>query len=264
MIKKKISDLDATKQIRLKVLEYCVRSGSGHLPSCFSIIEILYGVYISETSRCNFDPCNVIVSKGHAAFAWYALLEVFGFLDSKDASRISMTGSKLFGHVPYLGNQKGFGFGSGSLGHGLPFSVGRALGKALNGEISNVHVIVGDGEANEGTFWESLLLVAKFEKIFPMNLKILIDSNQSSERAIPIKSLLDRIGAIFDFSFYYVESGHDAKLIASTLQQSAGSAVLVCNTIKGFPCAFLSQPEWHHRNWSPDNSDIIRNVILNA
>ena len=70
---------------------------------------------------------------------------------------------------------KGVEFSTGSLGHGLPYAVGKALGEKIKGSKNKVYVLISDGELNEGTTWESLLF-ASFHKLD--NLFVIIDYNK--------------------------------------------------------------------------------------
>jgi transketolase len=243
----KASLLSLSKRVRLRILEMALQSSEGHVPSSFSIVEILISIW----SYCNhFDDASnltrVVLSKGHATYAWYALLRELGLFSPQDFDSVGKVGSKFYGHLPFIPGDPRFSFGSGSLGHGLPFAIGLALGDTLKDDKRPTFVIVGDGEANEGTFWESLLLLSKFRESTGLNLKLLIDSNESSERAIPIRSKLLKLGSAFDLNFCEVD-GHDHAILFSTLIDSGNeSSVIICSTKKGFPLPELSHPKWHH------------------
>jgi transketolase len=235
--------------LRSNILELAVASNEGHVPSSFSIVEMLLAItdhQVEIQGEFSFD--RIVLSKGHATYAWYALLREFGYFSDEEFNSVGKMGSKFYGHLPFIHGDTRFAFGSGSLGHGLPFSIGRAIGSQLYGDDRPIYVIVGDGEANEGTFWESILLLGKDWGVSQLNLKVLIDSNGSSERAIPVKSYLHRLVNLVDFDCLVVD-GHDIGSVSAALGQSKQrTLILVCNTEKGFPIRELAEPAWHHKS----------------
>ena len=235
-------------RLRRRILELAANSSEGHVPSCFSVVEMLLAVVEFESKLGKtFTPGNLILSKGHATYAWYALLDELGLFSSSEVDSVGMIGSKLYGHLPFLPDDPRFVFGSGSLGHGLPFALGLTLGMAIDGNGDNVYVLVGDGECNEGTFWESLLLLQKFSCDYSISLKILIDMNKSSERAIPIEKSLKYIGAVFDNLALFEHDGHNVNDIVSGFVRSKGCASIhLCRSAKGFPLSDLASPRFHH------------------
>lgn len=228
-------------KIRKKIFIYNQLSSEGHLPSSFSIVEILISIFQAE--GCDPDPTwlsRLILSKGHASFAYYGFLASIGFMTEEEEKSICQNGSKLYGHLPHIIGDNRFTFGSGSLGHGLPYAIGRSFGDHTE---KKYYCIVGDGEANEGTFWESLLLFEKFQS----NLSIIIDCNKSSERAIPIDSKIKKIHHIFPFLNSHEVNGHDINKLGSLLLRP-GPQLLICDTVKGFPFkAMMDSPMWHHK-----------------
>ena len=115
----------------------------------------------------------------------------------------------------------------------------------MAGSSGEVVCLIGDGEANEGTFWESLLLMQKFPET---RLSILLDANGSSERAIPI---IDAIGGkrncFRTMAFKEVE-GHDVEAIKEALEAPEHQKFILCRTDKGYPCkTLIGNPIWHHR-----------------
>jgi len=233
-----------------------IKSREGHIGSSFSIVEMLCAVL--ESLRKSQEPSlsDIILSKGHASYAYYAVLKRMGKMNPGEYEEIGEPGSKLYGHLPFISGDSRFQFGSGSLGHGLPYSIGYAHSKALRGLGTPTFVIVGDGEANEGTFWESLLLL---EKLGQLNLNILIDCNQTSERAIPIRRKLENLAHPFNETSFLELDGHDINEIATAMDASKSNKVLLCNTKKGFPVPFMiNNPEWHHRIPNEHESSEIR------
>lgn len=234
-------EAELTRSIRAKILEYNQNSNEGHLPSSFSIVEMLVSIFMAEGCPKNGDWLpRLILSKGHASFAYYAFLAATGQMSVEEEKEICKPGSKLYGHLPFKSSDHRFQFGSGSLGHGLPYAIGKSYGADTD---HKHYVIIGDGEANEGTFWESLLL---FEK-FPSNLTVMIDSNGSSERAIKIHDKLEKLGKIFPFLRVLSVNGHKTGDLTNCLMEK-GPQILICKTIKGYPVnEMIDNPLWHHK-----------------
>ncbi len=144
-----------------------------HLPGSLSALPIIDHIYSNmnvvgyredgtkiQDFKLNRDV--FILSKGHAAAAWYAVLETKGF--RPDCSKPH----------PEIDLVTGVTATTGSLGHGLPMAVGIALAKKLSNEDGTVHVLLGDGECAEGTTWESILLAGAWKLD---NLTIHVDGN---------------------------------------------------------------------------------------
>jgi transketolase len=245
--------------IRRIVVEMAARSREGHIASSFSIVEILLGIYKAMTSSASFDPRNIVLSKGHASYAYYAFLRSLELMSDAEIATVGQLGSKFYGHVPYLKGDIRFQYGSGSLGHGLPYAVGLQLARSLTGNQEPVHCIVGDGEANEGTFWESLLLIQKFRL---RNLNIYIDSNGSSERAIPIKETLEGLASAFMAMELHICDGHNSDDICKIARLDDKSKLIICNTIKGYPIDFMmNNPIWHHKSPNQSEADEIGKLL---
>jgi len=240
---------DLQLNIRKNILFLSNWSNEGHVPSSFSIVEIIISIFsYSLDINPNIDfrsiMKNLVLSKGHASFALYSVMYEYGILGKNIFQNICKNGSPFFGHIPYKPFY-GLNFGTGSLGHGLPYAIGKAYGNLLKGINDIVYCIIGDGEANEGTFWESLLLLRKFNQI---NIIIIIDNNQSSDRAIIINDILNNIDK-FSINFKKVD-GHDIVAIMNEFKnKTEGPLILLANTQKGQPLnCMINNPVWHHKS----------------
>ncbi len=235
-----------SKAIRKKILDLLISSGEGHLGSSFSIIEIIVAIYQAQI-KCfgKFVPEKIVLSKGHASYAYYAFLNYIGMFSESELLSVGKNGSKFYGHLPYIKEDQRFSFGSGSLGHGMPFSIGLALASHFKSNPQMHYCIVGDGEANEGTFWESLLLMNKFSYL---NLRVIIDCNNSSERAIPIIEILKNLDKSFKRIEFISVDGHDTEAILAAINSKSKQLIILCHTIKGYPCpSLMNNPIWHHK-----------------
>ena len=120
-----------------------------------------------------------ILSKGHACWVYYVLLH------ERNYSPV------LEGH-PHLDLQNGVHWTTGSEGHGFPAGLGMAFARKKMNEDGKVYVLMGDGECQEGTTWESLLLASHLKLD---NLIIIVDYNKIQgsgfvEDILPMDSVL--------------------------------------------------------------------------
>ena len=157
------------KNIRINILKKTFQAQSSHIGSCFSIVELLAVLYFKKLRKKD----TFILSKGHAALALYCTLFEKKLLSNLELDTYGKNGSNLMSHVSH--KVKNIEFSTGSLGHGLPYAVGKALGEKIEKTNNRVYVLMSDGELNEGTTWESLLF-ASFHNL--NNLFIIIDYNK--------------------------------------------------------------------------------------
>ena len=239
------------RDIRKNILTASRASGHGHIPTTFSIIEMLCAVY--ETMK--HDPKNpqwperdiFILSKGHAALGLYSTLEHYGYLKMDELKTYGSFGSRLGCHSDRM-KVPGVEWSTGSLGHGIAAAVGIALAFKIQNSPRRVFTIIGDGESNEGTVWESVMVAANLKL---SNLTILYDNNNSQIRSLPIPNPAERFAA-FGCETHEV-NGHDLDAIKSILAKPAKTIkMVVCNTVKGYGSTTLSNNifEWHRK--SPD------------
>lgn len=230
--------------IRKKILNMALLSKEGHIASSLSIVEILLAIYkyFEAIGHKDIFFQRTVLSKGHAVFALYALMNQYGFLSDEDLATVCQYGSNLIGHVPFYpgGN---FNFATGSLGHGLPVALGKAYGFSLLQEKMPVFVVVGDGEFNEGSCWEALLLMKKFPNC---RLRVIVDNNKSSSRAIPMSDIFNYISV--GWSSLEVDGHNINELTYAFSNPSQENLIIICNTEKGFPLgAMMNNPIWHHK-----------------
>jgi transketolase len=230
---------EVTKNLRKEILTVSHLVNAGHIPSAFSILEIIFSLYENVLT----EKDEFILSKGHGCLAFYAVLLHKGLITKDQFYSFSKYDSILGGH-PDRNKLKDIKASSGSLGHGLPIAVGIALSKKIKKEKGNIYCLIGDGECNEGTIWESLLLA---DKLNLDNLICIVDNNQSQVRAVPTNNLINKFSS-FNLDTQHIY-GHDIKLLSDTLSQKKYKpTVLVCDTIKGFGIKEMEDNmfSWHH------------------
>ncbi len=252
------------KFLRKLILEVAAESKEGHIPSALSILDIVYVLYkeyiFIDTKSINNKPLNrFILSKGHASLGLYVTLYHFGTITREELFSFTKYNSKLGGH-PDRNKVSEIELSTGSLGHGLPQGIGIAIASRIKKDFRHIYILIGDGEANEGTVWESALLAHNYKL---GSITCIVDNNLSSERALDMGNIGAKFQA-FGWETYEI-NGHDHKEISKALniRNSSKPICIVANTIKGFGIpAMESNPEWHHRSPNSEELSLLLKEIL--
>lgn len=242
-----------------KIIKSAFVGGEGHVPSALSILDIVFNLYKNvlnlnlirkQSKNCDF----FLLSKGHGCMALYAVLERFKFITNKDLNNFCSFSSRLGGH-PNSTKVKYIEASTGSLGHGLPMSVGIAFAKKKKNYTGDVYTLIGDGECNEGSIWEAALLASFYQL---NNLKCIIDHNKSTNRALKIDSIYKKFKS-FNWDAVIID-GHNDKEITNSLKLKKNKPLaIIAKTIKGKGIKIMeNNPEWHHKKI--DN--FTKNLIL--
>lgn len=245
--------MDNLNNIRKKIVEVSYITGEGHIASAFSILNILNVLYgqVMNITLDSHDKTRdfFILSKGHASIGLYAILEKYNLLET-DFVSFGEWKSILGGH-PDKNKIERVEASTGSLGHGFPMAVGCALGNKIQHINSRVFVLVGDGELNEGSMWEAVLLAKEHQLD---NICCIIDYNHSTDRALDISNLSNKFKS---FGWEIIEvDGHDECALKKVLSKQVQHVPLaiVAHTIKGYGCKRMeNNPEWHHK--SPNEAE---------
>ncbi len=243
----KMSDLEFLRErsswIRKETLKIHRMAPETRIASSLSPVEIFTILYYGKI--LNFDPSNpnwkerdrLIVSKSHGSISLYPILSDLGFFNKKELENVCKDGSML-GSIPDC-NVNGIETINGSLGHGLGVACGIAIGLKRKKNDSNVFVVMGDGEMNEGSVWESIMF-ASHHKLD--NLILIIDKNKISMLG-PTKDIIDLEPLENKFKTFGWESwtvdGHSIDKLFEILkilknrEWNNRPKVLIANTIKG-------------------------------
>ena len=228
---------ERSKQVRRDTVKLMQQYGGTHFGGSMSCIEILIALYDHILTKDDI----FILSKGHACWPYYVLLREQGFNPRIEAH-------------PHYDPHNGVHCTTGSLGHGLPFGLGIALAKKIKKEPGRVYVLMGDGECQEGTLWESLL-IANAKNI--NNIVVIMDNNgiQGSDATESIIDLppIEKIttACLWD---YFIASGHSINDIANKCSTRSNIPVFVeAETTKGAGISFMeNSAEWHSKPLLPD------------
>jgi len=252
------------RRIRADALRMVHRARASHIGSALSIADIvavLYGgvLRIDPTQPGWADRDRFVLSKGHACVAVYAALAARGFLPREDLLTYGQDHSVLMNHISH--KVPGVEFSTGSLGHGLPFAVGKALAARRRGATWRAFALLSDGELAEGSNWEALLFAAHHGLD---HVVAIIDYNKlqsltTVERTLRIEPLADKLAA-FGWAVREVD-GHDLDALERTLATAPWTpgrpSVLIAHTVKGKGVSFMEdRVEWHYR--SPDDSQLAQ------
>jgi len=264
--------INLANQARLLTAKMFGESGQGgHIGGSFSAAEILIVLY---NGILKIDPQNsqwelrdhFILSKGHISGMLASVLHLRGFFDEKLLGTYDELGS-AFGmhtttHIP------GCEFSAGSLGHGLGFSVGIALGKKIDKIDSRVFTLMGDGELNAGPIWEAAMSANKFKLD---NLTAIVDRNGcnmegSTEKQMPLENLEDKWKS-FGWSVRTID-GHSIPILYETLKsvpfETSKPSIIIAKTVKGkgitsfegnYTCHYVGQIK---EKWEENNQELSR------
>lgn len=243
--------------LRKDTVDIIVAGKGGHIGGDMSVMEILVTLYkkTMNVSPENFTDENrdrFIMSKGHSMEAYYAVLANAGFIQLEDVlANFNKVGSNYIGHPN--NKVKGIEMNTGSLGHGLPVSVGMALAGKMNQKSYRVYTVMGDGELAEGSVWEGAMAAAQYKLD---NLCATVDRNRlqisgNTEDVMGHDDLSERFRS-FGWHVIDVSDGNcisqlvEAYELAKTVKGKP--TVVIANTVKGKGSQVMeNKANWHHK-----------------
>jgi transketolase len=241
-------------RVRRAIIRMLYAAGSGHPGGSLSVTDVLTALYFHELrldpKRPDWpDRDRLVLSKGHAAPALYAVLAEKGLLPAEELASLRQLGSRLQGHadrtkLPLVEAA------TGCLGQGVGIAVGMALDARLAGRSNRVYAILGDGECQEGSTWEALLAAGHYRL---SNFVAILDRNGvetdgTTESIMGIEPIGEKFRA---FRFHTLEiDGHDFPAILGALAEAkrfdSGPTAIVARTVKGKGVSFMEgQAGWH-------------------
>lgn len=240
------------EDLRRTIVTTVYNGKDGHIPSAFSIIDVLSVLYRDclrfDAENPDWEDRDIfILSKGHGCVALYTVLNREGFLDQHALDTFCQPGG-ILGEHPDRTKVPGAEASTGSLGHGLPFAMGLALGLRIKGKTNRVFVLVGDGECNEGSVWETALVASNLRL---GNLVCIVDNNGSSDQILPVAPLAKKWDA-FGWDTQEVD-GHDEASIREgfnrmRFEPEGLPKAVIAHTLKGKGVGMLEgHGIWHHR-----------------
>ena len=244
------------RNYRRKILDISQKVSALHIAPAFSCTEIVDAIY-NEVMRVGSQPETddiFLMSKGHGCMIQYVILEERGVLTSQDLELYCKPAGRLGAHPDY--GTPGIAASTGSLGHGLGIAVGQAYAEHLKGTSLRLFCVLSDGELQEGSTWEAMLMAGNLKLD---NLVAVIDNNdftglERMSTGHPAFYPLIEKGQAFGWDVEEV-NGHDSlELVTALKKLSDKPRLIIARTVKGKGVGFMeSEPIWHYR--SPSSTE---------
>jgi len=228
--------------------------------SCLEMVDVAYHGLMRQSADPSLFLDGFLMSKGHGCLAQYVILEDLGILTKTDLDRYCTAAGQLGAHPDY--GVPGIEASTGSLGHGMGIATGMAHAERIKGSDRCVHVVLSDGELQEGSTWEGIMMAANLGL---RNLVALLDLNdfsgldRMSERHPAFYPVVDKVRA-FGWEAACV-NGHDAEAVHRAVTSRVGDRpfMLVGKTVKGKGVSFMEHvPIWHYR--SPNREEYAQAI----
>lgn len=258
-----------SKHVRMKVLESVENAGKGHLGGTFSCTDLLVALYyggIININKENFTSNNrdrFLLGKGHACLGLFVILADLGIMPKNmllDYGKNSnLIGGQLDMRIP------GVELNTGSLGHAIGIGAGMSLASRMDGLDLKVFAMVGDGECEEGSIWESAMLASKLKL---NNIIAIVDRNRMGVTSAIEKddgsgTLEDKFTA-FGWKTITID-GHDFNSIMPALESLKNQTcpvVIIADTVKGKGVSFMeSGIKWHHSVPTKEEFEIAKKEL---
>ena len=254
-----------SRYLRSEILKMSSRAQTAHLASALSVVECL----VAASRYLTLDPAKhasperdrLILSKGHAVSALYALLAHEGFFPKQWLETFNEDGGRL-PEQPSPRCVPGIELATGSLGHGLSVGLGMALAARIQRRSSRVVVVLSDGECQEGSVWEAAMMASQHE--LP-GLTAIVDHNkwQATGRTNQFVSLEPLAPKWEAFGWRTLEvDGHSLQELHQALESTRDQrpTAIVAHTVKGKGVSFMEDDNnWHYR--SPNADELARALV---
>jgi transketolase len=257
--------------LRQNIIRLAKYGSSGHIGcslSLVNIVSVLYSHFIRIDWQNPQNPTRdrLALSKGHGVMALYACFREFGWLTEDDFKNYYNAENKLKGlssvHVPHVE------VSGGSLGQGITVAVGMAKAVQLKNEDARVYCIVGDGECNEGSVWESLMFAAHHKL---NNFVVIVDNNKLqamgyTSEVIDLGDLSAKFNS-FGFETLAVDGHNDDELFRAfnnlTTSKDNRPKALIANTIKGKGVSFIeNNNQWHYKRLTEEEFETANKELV--
>jgi transketolase len=232
-------------QVRRDILRMVHGAKGGHPGGALGCAELFVLLYFKvmkhNPAKFSMDAIGediFILSNGHISAGLYSTLARAGYFPVKELGTHRKINSRLQGHPTPHAHLEGVRIASGSLGQGLSVGIGAAQAKKLNNDNTNVYVLMGDGEQEEGQVWEAAMYAAH-HKID--NLIAFIDYNGQQIDG-PIKEVMD----LGDLGLKYKAFGWEVIEVLGHDFGPLDDAILEAKKVKGKPTMVLMKTNMGH------------------
>lgn len=248
-------------ELRLKTINAIHKAKIGHTGGSLSVMDILVTLFYGKIEKRPImkydakmpgweDQDYFILSKGHAAPALYSILADKGFFDEDELNYLQQLNAMLQGHP----HQKipGIPVTSGSHGHGFASAHGLALSLKMDRKTNKVFTVLGDGELQEGSIWETAMSAAHHKLD---NFYAFIDNNELqadgfTRSIMNVEPIVEKFES-FGWRVIKVRNGHNYEELLSAVDKVYYAArkpnCIVCNTIKGKGVEFAERKAGYHK-----------------
>ena len=248
-----------SKDIQNRTIKFSCDTKAGHLGSALSTVELLIVLFESFLKYDKNNPKSeerdrIIFSKGHGAYAYYIILNHLGIIPDFELENFNTKNSSLKGCMVQNSSYM-LEASTGSLGHGLPIAVGMAKSFKIQNKPNKVICIVGDGEMQEGSNYEALILATQFKLD---NLLVIVDANGLQamdfvkDVGVENRQLAQILKAFSSDAFYEI-NGHDEKALEEVynnfyFKKNNNFSIVVAHTIKGNGLPMIqNDTKYHYR-----------------
>jgi len=243
-------------RIRQDAVRMSHRTHASHIAAVMSVADIVAVLYGGIARLFPDDPKNpdrdrIVLSKGHAGMAFYAVLAETGFFPVSELNKYYADGSVYSGHVSHKG-VPGVEFSTGSLGQGVCVACGMALSGKIHNRGYHVYAIIGDGENEEGSVWE-MALMAAHQRL--SNFTVIVDHNKMQATGFCDNEAglnnLPQKWASFGWRVVDVADGNDHEQLVEAFASvdDGRPTVIIANTVKGKGVSFMENNIlWHYRD----------------
>jgi transketolase len=228
-------------QLRISALEAISAANSGHPGGSLSCLDLLTALYFGGLLKHNPKQPNdlkrdyFVLSKGHASAALYAVLAERGYFPAKELQKFRQVDSLLQGHPTT--HIPGVEVAGGSLGQGLSYSAGLALGLKADKKQNHVFTLLGDGELQEGQVWEAAMLAGHYRL---NNLTAIVDNNtlqiDGANSEVMTVEPIDAKFKAFGWEVIKID-GHNLTQIVAGLKKAKAAktkpVLILAKTVKG-------------------------------
>lgn len=237
---------------RYLIIKTLIDSGLGHPGGSLSAIDMLTALYFEVMNIDPSDPNSpnrdrFILSKGHSSIGMCSILCMKGFISEEELKTFRKNDSRLWGHMDV--KTPGVEMSTGSLGHGFAVGAGKALAAKIDNKSYTTYVMMGDGETQEGSIWETAMAATNYKLD---NLVGIVDRNKIqqcgfTEDVMALEPYKDKWEA---FGWRVIEiDGHDMEQILKALKTPSSKdqpTLILSNTVKGKGISFMEDDNnWH-------------------
>ena len=263
----RLSELESlAAQLRLHIVRMMGPNKPHHFGGSLSAADIITALYFYKMRYDGAAPDwpdrdRFLMSKGHSVPAQYAALAMLGVIPVEELPTLKKMGSRLQGH-PAMQHTPGIEGCTGSLGQGLSYANGLAIGGRLQGRDYRVYCLIGDGELHEGQIWEA---ATNTPRMCLTNVTAIVDHNRlkgmddSSTACKPLNRIGDRFAAL-GWAVREID-GHNMREVCEALdwavEQMDAPAAIVAYTVKGKGISFTeNRPGFHNAPMTPEQLEL--------